>query len=313
MLAPVFATRARGKLLLTGEYFVLDGAQALALPVQYGQTLRVFPFEEKGKLTWISRNPDGNPWFEAVFSLPDLDVLQHSEEKTAETLSGILRALKAQKPDFLSGDPGFYVETNNDFPREWGLGTSSTLIAALARWAEADPYRVLFDTFGGSGYDIACAYADGPILYRLDGAVPQVQSVVFEPAFAPHLGFVYLGNKQNSREGIARYRALGESVSQHIAAVSLLTRQMLQATDLRAFMEVMRTHEQLVAQTLLLPRAMDLYFPDFPGEVKSLGAWGGDFVLVAGEAPFESMKPYFYQKGFDTCITWQAMLQDRLF
>lgn len=313
MLAPVFATRARGKLLLTGEYFVLDGAQALALPVQYGQTLRVFPLEERGKLAWISRKPDGSPWFEAVFSLPDLDVLQHSEEKTAETLSGILRALKAQKPDFLSGEPGFSVETNNDFPREWGLGTSSTLIAALARWAEADPYRVLFDTFGGSGYDIACAYADGPILYRLDGAVPQVQSVVFEPAFARHLGFVYLGNKQNSREGIARYRALGENVSQHIVAVSLLTRQMLQATDLRAFMEVMRAHEQLVAQTLLLPRAMDLYFPDFPGEVKSLGAWGGDFVLVAGEAPFENMKPYFYQKGFDTCITWQAMLQDRFF
>ena len=29
-----------------------------------------------------------------------------------------------------------------------------------------------------------------------------------------------------------------------------------------------------------MPRAQDLYFPDFKGVIKSLGAWGGDFVLA---------------------------------
>ena len=30
-----------------------------------------------------------------------------------------------------------------------------------------NPYILLFDTFGGSGYDIACAEAEGPVLYQL--------------------------------------------------------------------------------------------------------------------------------------------------
>ena len=54
-----FETRAQGKLLLTGEYFVLDGALSLALPVRYGQTLQVLPSEKPGRLTWISRDADG--------------------------------------------------------------------------------------------------------------------------------------------------------------------------------------------------------------------------------------------------------------
>ncbi len=33
---------AHGKLLLSGEYFVLDGALGLALPANYGQHLALF-------------------------------------------------------------------------------------------------------------------------------------------------------------------------------------------------------------------------------------------------------------------------------
>ena len=36
---------AHGKLLLTGEYFVLDGALALALPCKLGQSMSIQPFE----------------------------------------------------------------------------------------------------------------------------------------------------------------------------------------------------------------------------------------------------------------------------
>jgi mevalonate kinase len=307
MSAQSFSTCARGKLLLTGEYFVLDGAQALAMPVRYGQTLDVYSSSVTHLLTWSSRNPDGSAWFEGIFELPSLKVIRTSDSKTADTLSDILRAFRAQNPALLSGDTGFSIETRNDFPREWGLGTSSTLIAALARWAEADPYKVLNATLGGSGYDLACAYANGPILYRLEDKVPEVSEAIFSPAFSANLGFVYLGKKQNSREGIARYRALGEKAQQHIAIISDFTRQMLEASELNDFMEVMLKHEQLVARILGLPRARDLYFSDFPGEIKSLGAWGGDFVLVAGKEPFEGLKPWFRQKGFNTCIAWADM------
>lgn len=40
--------RANGKLLLTGEYLVLDGALSLAFPTRKGQTLLAKKSEKKG-------------------------------------------------------------------------------------------------------------------------------------------------------------------------------------------------------------------------------------------------------------------------
>ena len=59
------------------------------------------------------------------------------------------------------------ITTKLTFPRAWGLGTSSTLISLIAQWAKCDPFELLFEAFGGSGYDIACATANSPISYQL--------------------------------------------------------------------------------------------------------------------------------------------------
>ena len=59
---------------------------------------------------------------------------------------------------------GTRVETQLEFPREWGLGSSSTLISNLGLWAETDPYDLLSATLGGSGYDIAAARSESPFL-----------------------------------------------------------------------------------------------------------------------------------------------------
>ncbi len=44
---------SRGKLLLTGEYVVLDGALALALPTKFGQSLKVQPIDSQN-IFWKS-------------------------------------------------------------------------------------------------------------------------------------------------------------------------------------------------------------------------------------------------------------------
>jgi mevalonate kinase len=303
-----FHTRAQGKLLLTGEYFVLDGARALAVPVRFGQSLWVTEGDSIGKLNWQSLNPDGSVWFEAEFAWPDFLPLGASDENTAQTLAGILRACRRQNPSFFIENQSFCITTQNDFPREWGLGTSSTLIAALAKWAELDPYQILFETLGGSGYDLACAYAEGPILYHLEGKTPRIEAVTFAPNFFEQLYFVFLGKKQNSREGIARYR---ERVSQNpdiLEQVSELTQQFLAAKTLTEFDAILLEHEQLIGQTIGLPRAKDLYFSDFWGEVKSLGAWGGDFVLVTSERPEVETRAYFRGKGLEVFLPWREMV-----
>ena len=306
--APLWQTRARGKLLLTGEYAVLDGALALALPVRYGQSLVVETDDKPGQLLWLSRNEKGEIWFQAKFSLPELTPLQSTGKPTAEVLQQLLLACRRQNPYFLNATEGLLATTQTDFPRAWGLGTSSTLIAALARWAGVDPYRVLAETLGGSGYDIACAYAEGPLLYRLTGSGPDVQPAAFAPLFAGDLYFVFLGKKQNSRDAIRHYREFAQGHAELSAAISELTLKSLHAQTLHDFSTLLLEHERLIGAATGLPRAQELYFPDFPGVIKSLGAWGGDFVLAAGAGGAEAVRGYFREKGFGVCIPYAEML-----
>jgi mevalonate kinase len=304
----LFETRAQGKFLLTGEYFVLDGASALALPLRFGQTLRVETGALPSYIDWSSLDPDGSKWFEAMFELPTLRIRIGSDLKTALTLFKILAACQNLNPEHFAAHQSYRVVTQNDFPREWGLGTSSTLIAALARWASVDPYKILFETLGGSGYDLACAYAEGPILYRLEGQTPVVEPVHFAPAYADQLYFVFLGKKQNSRDGITRYREKAPKSPALIDKITGLTRQFLEAKTLEALDAAILEHELLISETLGLPRAKDLYFSDFWGEVKSLGAWGGDFVLVTSARSEAETRAYFAQKGYEVCWPWQKMV-----
>ncbi len=301
-----FHTRAAGKLLLTGEYFVLDGAEALAIPVRFGQTLTAEPIQV-GYLHWQSLNHDGSLWFEGIFDLPSLTPLRSTDAGTTSTLQQILQQCQRQNPHFLTGKQGFSVKTQNDFPREWGLGTSSTLIAALGHWAQADPYQLLFATMGGSGYDIAAAYAQGAFLYRLEQQLPTIQPIPFAPSFLDNLYFVFLGKKQNSREGIQRYRALAKDKPDLKEQITALTHRFLSAEKLETAEQVILEHEQLIAEILDLPRAKDLYFADFWGEIKSLGAWGGDFVLATSHKSATETKAYFQEKGFEVLFSYPEM------
>jgi mevalonate kinase len=304
----LFETRAQGKLLLTGEYFVLDGATALAMPVRFGQTLRVEAGALAHHIDWNSLDQDGNKWFEAMFELPGLQIRIGSDLKTALTLFKILAACQKLNPEHFAVPQSYRVVTQNDFPREWGLGTSSTLVAALACWASVDPYKILFETLGGSGYDLACAYAEGPILYRLEGQTPTVKPIHFAPEYSDQLYFVFLSKKQNSRDGIARFRESVPKNSVLIEKISRLTQEFLKAKNLEALDTVILEHERLISETLLMPRAKDLYFSDFWGEVKSLGAWGGDFVLVTSARSEAETRAYFTEKGLTTILSWKEMV-----
>jgi hypothetical protein len=45
-------------------------------------------------------------------------------------------------------------------------------------------------------------------------------------------------------------------------------------------------------------------FADYPGVVKSLGAWGGDFVLAT---QLDHAKVYFPQAGYATVLGWDDL------
>lgn len=299
---------ANGKLLLTGEYFVLDGALALALPTKLGQSLQVIE-NETTAINWTSYDADDSVWFEGKFLLPFGEYQIGTDQATGERLTQIFHAIQKQQPDFFQPFQGLQIETRLDFPRAWGLGTSSTLIANLAQWAKIDPFELLKDTFGGSGYDIACANASGPILYQLLEKRPTVlnRRTLFQP-FAKRLYFVYLGKKQDSRQGIAHYRQKVNNQPALIFKISKLTQQFIDCQNLTEFESLILQHETIVSETLELPRAKDLYFSDYWGEIKSLGAWGGDFVLATSDRTAAETYQYFNESGFEVVIPFEELI-----
>lgn len=208
-------------------------------------------------------------------------------------------------PDFLATDHGFIVKTKLTFPRNWGLGSSSTLINSIASWAKVDAFQLLWNSFKGSGYDIACAQNDSPIFYEIQDKKPVVQQVDFNPSFKENIFFVYLNQKQDSKEGIAKFRESNINFDKEITRISEISDAFLTVKSITEFNKLIIEHEQIISSIIKLKPVKERLFSDYIGEIKSLGAWGGDFVMATGN---EKTKAYFNNKGFDTILTYQEMI-----
>ena len=297
---------SNGKLLLTGEYVVLSGAKALAVPTQLGQGLQVKSSDTIG-LHWQSLDADGSCWFETQIDWDELAApLPANEQSVRNTLLALLQKAKELNPSFLPYKNGLSVVTELSFPKKLGLGTSSTLINNLAQWAQVDAYRLLADCFGGSGYDIACAQHDSALVYQLLNEVPLVEPVRLAPLCQANLFFVYLNQKQSSKEAIAAYYKKQHRLSDQCKEISAITAALLADTSYANWHKQLRKHELLMSNLLEMQTVQEAYFPDFEGLVKSLGAWGGDFVLAISPS---DPTAYFAQKGYTTILPYAKLIK----
>lgn len=299
--------RSNGKLILTAEYLVLDGAKALALPTQLGQSLSIRETDSKN-IVWKSYDEKDKLWFEDSFVIKNnsVSLIAKNDNSISERLLQILKATQALNPTFLDSEKGYSITTLQDFNRHWGLGTSSTLINNIAQWAKIDAYALLEKTFGGSGYDIACAQHNTALVYqRTEALKPLVTEVSFDPVFKDHLYFVYLNKKQNSRDGIAQYRKYTGDLSESILSINTITQDMVNCKSLNEFKKLITTHETIISDIIVQKPIKDLFFSDFNGAIKSLGAWGGDFILVASETNPEF---YFKAKGLTTILPYSKLI-----
>jgi len=103
-----------------------------------------------------------------------------------------------------------------------------------------------------------------------------VTPVIFNPSFKEQVFFIHLNRKQNSRDSISHYRNLS-----------------------------VMTHELELSSVLQTPTIKKQLFPTYPKAIKSLGGWGGDFILVVGTS--EDMN-YFKEKGYTTIIPFSEMV-----
>ncbi len=302
-----------GKLLLSGEYYVLDGAIALAVPTQKGQLLQVtYAPSTHRVLHWKSYDSNGQIWFESRFDIETFEALEGYVSQKSLVLQKILQTTRKISKSFLVGKEYVLVETFLEFPRLWGLGSSSTLIHNVAKWAGINAFDLLAKTMGGSGYDVACAESETPILYERHDGIPRTIPVDFNPPFKNQIYFVYLGKKQNSAEGISYYEKLKNLESKKdklVKELSGITHKIVSATTLEEFEKLIAKHEEIIAENMAMERVKQTYFSDYWGEVKSLGAWGGDFVLVTSQKSKEETQAYFLEKGMDTFLTYDEMVK----
>ncbi len=296
---------SHGKLLLTAEYVVLDGANALAMPTKKGQYLSVQPIEIS-KIIWKSFDEQQNIWFETEFEIDLKKNRNNSKEEI--TLLNILQTAKKINPGFLKGKQGYLVCTRLTFNRQFGLGSSSTLIANIAQWAKVNPFELLQQSFGGSGYDIACANSNGALTYNRNNNKPVIKHLEFNLNFNNQVYFIYLNKKQDSKLGIQRYKNLNTTIKQEkIKAISSITQQLINCTTITGFNDLINQHEQIISTLIDTPTVQETLFKDYTnGCIKSLGAWGGDFIMVTVKNKIDLA--YFKANGYTTIISFKNMI-----
>lgn len=293
-----------GKLLLTSEYVVLDGAIALAVPTKWGQE---FFFDEddnqQSLIFWKAKHQDQH-WLDITIDYKNWTVVDTNLPDAAAFILKTLQNIQELGSAIFSDSKSYYLTTNLQFPADYGLGSSSTLMTNLAEWSGVDAFMLNELSLGGSGYDIAVAKAQSAILFWRENNDVNYEKVDFSPDFRRDLIFIHLGKKQDSREGIRLYRSK-EKLLYLVRRFSEITQSVLQVKTLEEFSALMQDHEILLSDFLGLPTAKEKYFQDCPTFIKSLGAWGGDFVM---SCRFENYEKYFIEKGYENVFSWENMI-----
>ena len=297
---------SNGKILLTSEYLVLDGALALALPSKLSQTLEVKYTENKNEINWISYDFNGEIWFSECFVISkDKFSYKNKKNKYSDKIISIFNGIEKLNEDAFS-NLGAEFTTRLEFSKNWGLGSSSTLINNLSLWAKIDPYDLLDLTFKCSGYDIACCNKINPITYVKNKNDRIIKDVDFNPPFKENLFFIYLGHKQNTSEAIKNYRSMSNDINNVIKKINSISLSIMKSTTLNEFEKLIVAHEEIISKTINIEPIKKKLFSDYQsGVIKSLGAWGGDFVLVTGN---KSNMSYFSNKGYDEIIPYKDLV-----
>ena len=296
-----------GKLLLTGEYEVLDGATALALPKKKGQRLNVKK-STSSDLLWESYDVNGKLWFKSTISLFDFSPITTTNEDMSVYLTKLLKNAVRLNSEFLSQWNGFKIETHLEFPTDWGLGSSSTLIYMVAEWAEVNPLLLYYKTEDGSGYDVACAFSEGPITFINSEDEVSYTPVDYAPSFAHKLYFLYSGQKASSAQSIKAFLKAVKQKNTFVQSINHITEKVLETKSFSDFETLIAEHENIVHKHTGFSKIKDSHFIDYWGQVKSLGAWGGDFILATSDKSASDTSDYFKSKGLHTILSYKDII-----
>jgi mevalonate kinase len=300
-----------GKILLSGEYLILHGAKALALPSLMGQSLSYTPCTESGLWEWetqVMGKTQLKLKLDQKLSPTDIQTIGLNPAFLLEAI----RAAADLNPSFLhKNEPGSLL-ANLEFPANWGLGSSSTLIHNLSQLFEISAFDLHFAVSNGSGYDIACAASQSPIFYQVANQQPLFTEAPFQPDFKDQLYFLYLGKKQDSAAEVKKFLANKKVSSTDVDTISEISIAMTRVKLLSEFNELILEHEKLLSTYLGTKPIKQEYFHGFDGEIKSLGAWGGDFALISTKNSKKYLIDYFFAKNLNQIFSFERLIHNRI-
>jgi mevalonate kinase len=159
----------------------------------------------------------------------------------------------------------------------------------------------------GSGYDIACARSDKPLLYQYYQGNRMVRAVSFNPDFFDKVYFVYLGHKKDTQRDVDKFLKNKQDYSKQTRRVSEISLQLAESASYEEFSGLINEHEHIMAEVLGDIPIKQKLFNDFRGEVKSLGAWGGDFAMVLWPYQKKELLSYLTEKNINVVFGLKEM------
>ena len=297
---------SNGKLLITSEYLVLKGATALAVPVQFGQRLTVSANDsDHCDFSTLVINEE---WLKCKYDLNDFSNIFSSDSSRSEFIDLLMNKAYLLNPNIFDKLKGFDLVSSLNFNINWGLGSSSSLISNIAYLFDINPFDLHNLVSQGSGYDIACARTGKPILYKTINKIPEFRTVEFSPDYSDNLFFMYTGQKMNTDSSVKKFLSSELDFESQSNLITEITFEILNSRSLDDFNYFVNEHEKLMSIVLKIKTVKNNYFSSFDGEIKSLGAWGGDFVMLSTQMDINALNKYFKDYNLDVIIPFKDMV-----
>ena len=286
---------APGKLMLFGEYAVLEGYPSLAMCLNRRIACEV-AFVPGGDALEVA-----SP---GLFDAPlrvSMDELAQASAPVPQ-LSLLWPVLQAHAPR----DAGLSVRFDADFPPTWGLGSSSasTLAAAAAlRTLAGEDWagRAIFTEVlaaqrnvqgAASGYDVATQLLGGFVAYE-DSAEVQMRCVDPPPSVPLYWGVGWSRRKASTGEMIRIVRSrfpVGDEIYAEIGALARQGINLLSSGDARGLGAALNEGQRLLDSLGAVPADLAAVvgkLQECPGVLgaRLSGAGGGDCVLILADHP----------------------------
>lgn len=326
----LYSSWSPGKLLLTSEYFILDGIPGIAVPLKVGQGLKILRTDSAG-IKYEAFDSDGSCWlsFHCDHSFQiNQEIFKTLEDEQIEVIKkvkSIFSFLSEQSLVFnklLEDNHGLLFRSELDFPRSYGFGTSSTFLCNLSKIFNVDVYELGAKFFGGSGYDLAVGLNGEPIIY----SSPNNYRIFNEKEksslreFGKNIMFVYQNEKANTSKNIEAFKEIGfrNELGDNVDSLFKSLNQTLLNFNLghwKEMQDLIENHEFIVGKRIqkmpiskYLSNNLSLEFKNMGFFAKSLGAWGGDFFMVGVKSSMDSIIEELRNLGYDTFFDWNSIV-----